>query len=188
MAKLRLNKSMREDLIKFAQANCEVDETKKRKSAYAKAVPLVLKDVAKKYPKSDMEVLLKYEKAEKDTCLIGYSDKGQLLQFNCRRDDAPIVPKGYCSSRNYKWSAATAKVVEDYNFIVEQEQEAIRTVLRDYDALILNYQYADDLIEVWPAAQKCLQGYFNAADRNLPATLPQEAIERIRHINIGAAA
>ena len=189
MGKLRLNKTMRKHLASFASENCEVALTAKVHAAYKKALPLVIADVVKKYPADDMAILGKYGMSQKDSCLRGFSPEGQHLAFNCAtEEDAPIVPTGYCSSRNYAWATKTAKAIEEFNFLVGQEKEAIRTVLRDYKALIENYQYAEDLIEVWPAAQKPLQGFFNAANKNLPATLPQEAIERIRAMNIGAKA
>lgn len=187
MAKLRLNKEMREALTQFASANVSVPDADKRADkAYSIALPLVLAAVAKKYPETDMAVLAKYKLSEPDKCLIGYSENSQQLTFICRTGDAPIVPNGYCHARNYSWSAKCASAIEEYNFAAEQAKDERRKVLRDYDVLIASYQTAEDVLEVWPAAQTVLQGFLNAANRNLPAALPVEAIERIRTANIGS--
>jgi hypothetical protein len=187
MAKLRLNKEMREALTAFANENVRSTSFSAAvDGAYAKALPLVLAAVAKKYPAADMDVLAKYDLAKPDSCLIGYSGTSQQLRFNCRGADAPTVPSGYCSSRNYSWPDKCASAIEDYNFKVEQANEETRRILRDYHTLIANYQTVEDVLEVWPAAQSVLQGFLNAANRNLPASLPVEAIERIKSLNIGS--
>jgi hypothetical protein len=188
MAKLRLNKEIRETLTSFASEHVRSttygDQADK---AYGKALPLVIAAVRKKYPEADMAVFAKYEMAQPDVCLIGYSETGQQLRFNCRKDDAPLVPKGYCSSRNYTWSAKCVAAIEEYDLRKSQADEERQQILKDYGSLIANYQTVEDVLEIWPAAQAVLQGFLNAANRNLPATLPVEAIERIKTLNIGQA-
>lgn len=188
MAKLRLNKEMREALVAFAEANA-VSPTydKKADKAYATAIPLVLAAVTKKYPVADMAVLERYDLAKPDKCLIGYSDAGQQLTFNCREADAPVVPKGYSHSRNYAWPAKTVAAIEEHNLLTAQARDERAKIVRDYRTLVASYQTAEDVLDVWPAAQVCLQGFMNAANRNLPASLPVEAIERIRSMNLGSA-
>lgn len=177
---------MREGLTDFANKNVRAPNADQVDKAYAKAIPLVLAAVAKKYPADDMAVLAKYAKAKPDSCLIGYSETGQQLDFNCKEADAPVVPNGYCTSRNYAWSAKCVAAIEDYNLKRDQDREQHHRILADYRALIANYQTVEDVLEVWPAAQAVLQGFLNAANRNLPATLSVEAVERIKSLNVGS--
>ena len=187
MTKLRLNKEIRERLTSFANENVRsttyADQADK---AYSKALPLVLAAVAKKYPADDMAVLAKYDLAKPDNCLQGYSETSQLLVFNCRKGDAPIVPGGYCTSRNYAWSPKCVAAIEEYNLKIGQSKDEQQRILRDYHALIANYQTVEDVLEVWPAAQAILQGFLDAANRNLPATLSADAVERIKSLNVGS--
>lgn len=189
MAKLRLNKEMREALNDFASLHVTSPAFEKAADkAYSIALPLVIAAVRKKYPDADMTILERYELAKPDTCLRGFSDTGQLLEFKCHAEDAPVVPKGYCASRNYSWSAKCVAAIEDYNLKAAQAKEDRERVLRDYRSLIASYQNAEDVVEAWPASSAILQGYFNAASKSLPATLPVEALERIKALNVGALA
>ena len=187
MNKIRLNKSMREDLMSFAKENCKTPNAKTVQKAYDKALTLVVKDVTSKYPIEDMKVLSKYGKSTLDDCLLGYGDNGQALRFVTKEDDALTVPSGYCKSRSYKWSDRTAKAIEDYNFLISQEKEDMLEIIRDYQALINNYTTVDDLLEIWPSAVEVLQGYIDASNRNLPATLSNDALERIKKSNISSS-
>ena len=187
MAKTRLNREMRERLLAFASAKAvSPTHDKTKEKAYAAALPLVLTAVLKKYPETDMAILAKYDLAAPDACLIGYSDVGQQVKVTLREADAPVCPKGYCRSRNYVWPAKCVAAIEEFNLRSEQAEDERRRIVRDYKSLIENYQTAEDIIEAWPAAQTVLQGFLNAANRSLPATLPLEALERIKALNVGA--
>lgn len=189
MAKVRLNKEMRERLLAFASKNAvSPTHDKATDKAYAAALPLVLAAVRKKYPEADMAILAKYKLAEPDACLIGYSDTGQQVKVTLRQADAPVCPKGYCHSRSYAWPAKCVAAIEEFNLRSEQAEDERRRIVRDYKSLIENYQTAEDIIEAWPAAQTVLQGFLNAANKQLPATLPLEALERIKKLNVGANA
>lgn len=188
MAKVRLNKEMREELTEFVRVNLPhlcAKEYKKRENCYEKARDLVLKDRLKKYPEADMKILKKYGQTRLENNVLGVDPSGRQLSMSLRDGDAPLKPDIY-SQTTHPFRTATANAIDNYGLAENEYKEAIRVRRTDYDALITAFRYVEDVIEVWPASTAVLDDYLAAAGRNLPVALPESALARIKKQNLGS--
>ena len=158
MAKKVLNKTHRETLENLA--NRLVHETADKSAvdaAYNACADMVSKLVKAKYPEADMAVLQKYDVGRKDSCIYLSAGYGGMERFSFRSSDEriPHVPDRYCNNRTpYLLTDEQVALYDAFKKADVEFQQAIRSRLADYRALIANARTFEELVEIWPAADQ----------------------------------
>ena len=187
MAKTKLLVSTKDDLRRFARNNISTPkETKAVKIQYTKIVKQLHPIIAKKYPAEDMEILAKYDKTTNDTC-VRVAFESQVTGFNFEKEDAVIVPSGYCHNRCYAVTKTLYNMIEDWKLKKDQVKDAKENILREYKAVIQAARNAEDLMEIWPASKTILEPFIasQATNSNLPVAVSEDTIKFIRKNNAG---
>jgi len=155
MSKTRMNEGLRDVLKALAVKviTCPKEQAAEEK-AYAKAAPLVLATVQKKYPPRDMRVLAKYDKASHDDCIKLQLGAGGVEQFDFRKEKGPIVAYKTYSSPIYAADSKTTDAVSEWCAARDALKAAQKSKQDDYAALIMSATHLDDIIEVWPEAEQ----------------------------------
>lgn len=175
MAKRRLTQRMREMLISHIQGVVSPKkELASLEAAYAKAAPLVMADVHKKYPPNDMKICRKYDATFVDDCIkLSFPDTS-VHMFNFAEDTGPLVTKRTYNNQIYLASDRTAKAVEVWISAKECFDKAQKDRVAAYKALVHGAGYLDDVVEVWPEARTIIP--LNA----LPIALGPEQIAIVK--------
>lgn len=177
MAKIKLNEGHRTMLRNlFRDKVVCPSEDRAVEKAYAKAAPLALKLVHSVHPAEDMDVLRRYGVASQDPCIKVTLTAGGVVQFQFAATDAPWAPKTFCSTRMYLADERATKAVETWTAAIDARQKAWKQKHTDYEALITGSQYLEEVEAVWPEASVLRPKIAG----NLPATLTDDAIARIR--------
>jgi hypothetical protein len=173
-ARIRLNSSNRDELIKFADTIVEPKKERKAlDAAYAKAKPLVTKAVGAKYPPRDMAVLRKYGLATSDQKVKLSCPNGSFVQFIFNEGDAPDTADRYDSAA-FLADEATADAVEAWVDATAKHSTERRARVNAYRALIQGSTFLDQVTGVWPEAEGLIQ------PNRLPIALGPEQIAIIK--------
>lgn len=177
MAKIRLTEGLRLALKNLFRevVSCPA-EMKALERAYAKASPLIAKIVAVSNPPAEMEVLKKYECARPDACIRLQLTAGGVNEFTFMPDDAPLTPTRYCGGRMYPADERATAAFNAWADASLAYKAAVARKQTDYFALITGSRYLEEIETVWPEASRLRKSALN----NLPATLTDDAIARIR--------
>lgn len=186
MAKTRLLVRAKERLRNFARDNVSTPKEQRAVDrAYAKVARILTPIIEKKYPPATMEILEQCKVARRDRCVRCINENGRVIEFSFKEEDAPLVPNRYCSSRNFKVTKACLDALDDYDLRKGEKKKAEDETLSKYFGLIEASRYAEDIIEVWPAAAPMLSEYFASQRQNLPAAVSADVIAFIRKDNAG---
>ncbi len=187
MAKTRLLVSTKDRLRRFAEKTiASPQEEKALERAYQKARKLLTPFILTKYPEADMAILTKYGKSVEDKCVRCSCEGGYVVQFDFKSEDAPTVPQGYCSSRNYVISKVCLNAIEDW-LQKRDDLERVKTeAFKKYRAVIEASRYAEDLMVLWPASSEILDVFIKSRKQNLPAAVSPETLDFVRKDNAGA--
>lgn len=171
--KTRLNSYSRDSLTMLAKSviKCPAEETALAK-AYATAAALVRATVEVALPPKDMKVLAKYERAAVDDC-IRLSGPG--LNFTYFRFTKGTGPLSF-GNRNFLVSEETGNAVTAWERTDEALKVATKSKLGDYEALIRNSRHFEDIVEVWPEAEK-LRGDIGL---NTVSVISLDVVDRIK--------
>ncbi len=184
----RLNETHRSLLRKFAQEHTACPkEQKARDKTYERASRLVREAIEKRFPPADMAVLLKYEVAAPDLCIQGGSPSGQFVGFEyTAAEDAPTVPRRYCSSRSIPFTQTAVDAIESYTKAKDACEIALTKKLDAYSTLIRTARTFEEVVDVWPAVA-ALREQIVVPSTALIALSP-ETVDFIRSDNAGANA
>lgn len=156
-AKRRLLQWMRERLSSHAdKVVLPAKELKALEAAYAKAAPLVLAVVAKRFPVADMKVLLRYESGSKCQKTKLQFPNGVVTEFTFADGEGPITPNNNSYGRMYLADAATATAVDKWELTRGEYDEERKKRLAAYGALIAGASYVEDITDVWPEVKGIL--------------------------------
>jgi hypothetical protein len=189
MTKKRLNQSHRYKLVKFAEENVKCEEEYFAAVAARNEASSYVREVFEaKYPPKDMELLLKYGVAHRDTCVKGANSEGTVVGFEfSSEEEAPLVPNcGSCKSRVLPFTDHVCELVFEAARKNADYKKAVGTKLQAYRSLIWDARYFEDVLEVWPAVE-ALRDQIGAPTTSLTRLSPQIA-EFIRNDNAGAIA
>lgn len=157
MAKRRLLQWMREQLSAHAnKVVIPVKEKRALEAAYAKAEPLVLAVVAKRYPAADMKVLAKYECASPDARVKLQFPNGVVTEFEFEKDRGPITANTSSYGRIFLTDAKTAEAVEKWETTRDDYAAERKRRLAAYAVLIAGAGHVEEVIEAWPEAKGIL--------------------------------
>lgn len=157
MAKRKLLQWMRERLSSHAEkVVLPVKEKKALDAAYAKAAPLVLAVVAKRFPVADMKVLLRYESGGKSQKAKLQFPNGVVTEFTFADDQGPVTPNNNSYGRIYLTDAPTAAAVDRWEVARGEYNEERKKRLAAYGALIAGAGYVEDITDVWPEVKGIL--------------------------------
>jgi NADPH:quinone reductase-like Zn-dependent oxidoreductase len=187
MAKTRLLVSAKDSLRQFARQNVAASKEQKALDAtYKKAAKLLMPIIEKQFPKADMELLDRYKVARRDTCIRCVNENGRVVQFNFTSDDAPLLPARYHSSRNFMVTKTCLTAIDDWLLKKDACKKAEQEILSQYFALIEATRYAEEILEIWPAAEPALASYVKLRKQKLPVAVSPDTIAFIRKNNAGA--
>ena len=152
MAKLRLMASMKHVLMQSVTEHVKPDKpVELLKKLYDKALPLVLANVAKKYPATDMAVLKRYENTNEHDSLLLMLSTGGVVKFELTAPLTVTMPQ-----RHYHQSilidASTTVAVDAWQDANTSYKKEYEKRFAAYRALIQGATYLEDLLEVWPEA------------------------------------
>lgn len=189
MSKTRLNQGIRDNLMRFVRSNYVPEkEQKTLYAAYAKAASLVRASVDNQFAPDEMAILVKHQVARADTCILCVSQAGQNIGFDFNKEDAPMLPNRYCSSRSISVNAKCVKAIEDWELAKDGVKKARQEAERNYRALIYGARNAEAILEVWPAASQILDPFIASRSGGLPAPLDEDALKFIQKSNVAEAA
>lgn len=151
MSKIRLNSSHREIMLGLVKdlIACPT-ETAATAKAYATASVLVRKMVEKALPPADMAVLKKYEKASVRDCIGMTLSAGGFVQFWFMKETGPLTT----GSRTFVADEKTTIAVNAHIAAKDKSEKALKDKMSDYQSLINNSRYFEDVVAVWPEAEK----------------------------------
>lgn len=193
MSKLKdktLNKDMRTALAEFAKDNVKCPKEEAAfDAAYAKAKPLVIEAVTKRFPAADMVVMDKYGAAVPKTYVRFGGKYDDDSTFRFRTDaEAPLTPR-YNHSEHFEWSKDALKALQAYVLARQAFQKARDEKLRDYQQLVVGSRTFNEVAAVWPAVEALRVKLIPVTvEQRALAVLSEEAIARIRKDNAGASA
>lgn len=171
--KTRLNSYSRDSLMALAKSviKCPAEEISLA-AAYAKAATLVRAAVEAQLPPKDMKVLLKYGKAEVDDCIKVSGAGSYYSWFHFEKGLGPLS----LGCRTFLVDGDTTAAVIAWEKAKESRDDAIRTKINDYQALIQASRYFEDVLEIWPEAEK-LRGDIGL---NTVSTISLDVLDRIK--------
>lgn len=154
MPKTRLTNYMRSQLNQLARelVTAPIEEAELT-DAYQAASTLVRLTVEEALPPADMLVLKKYGCARVDDCIRLNLPAGGVVRFVFANETGPLVVYTVCG-RVFNADNATAKVVNRWLAAVTAHEQAVGTKLMDYAALISASRYYEDVLNVWPEAER----------------------------------
>lgn len=174
MAALRLNVHDRTRLIILAKqlVKCS-DQQAQLDVAYQACADMVLDVVERRYPPKDMDILLKYQAAEREDEIRLQPASGSVGQFVFNEGTGPLTP-GTC--RIYgPLSDQQTDIYDTWRIARDALKKAMEIKLRDYDTLINASRTWEEIENIWPeASQERPQGY------RVPSALGADALARIR--------
>jgi len=188
-----LNTKDRNILLIFAKDNisCPAEEAA-AKAAYDLAKPYVLEAVHKVYPPKDMKIMERYGATRPNVCVQFGSRYDHESAFNFYPDDKdiPLAPRyNNCSDREYVWSDEARKALFAYVKAVRAFTDAKAKKLADYRTLVLGSRMFNDVASVWPAVEFLRTKIIpETTQQRALSVLSEDALERIRKDNAGAAA
>lgn len=196
MAKAQSNKQLsktdRDILCKFALANVACpDEEKAFKEAFDAAKPHVLAAVHKRYPVEHMLIMQKYGATRRDECVRfgGPYDNDSVFEFDASDPDIPLIPRYtdcYSAGRGYEWTDEARKLLFAYAKAKLELKKAQKAKYEDYRILICGSRTFNDVVAVWPAAEKKREVVIPQSSQGRAlAVLSEEAIARIKADNAG---
>jgi hypothetical protein len=130
-----------------------------------------------------MDVLRKHKVAQRDNCIRLTLTAGGVVEFKFSDADAPWTPASGCNKRIYAVDERTTDAVEDWLAAADAFKKAMEQKRDDYRALIDGSTYLEEIESVWPGASVIRQRIV----LNLPATLTEDAVARIRADHAKAA-
>lgn len=152
MAKRRLLQWMRDRLNAHAdKVVLPVKEKKALDGTYAKAAPLVIAVVIKRYPVADMKILQKYAAGKQRDKIKLQFPNGVVTEFSFEAGKGPYTSceNGY-SGPIFLADAATASAVDKWEVARGEYNEERKKRLAAYQALIAGSGYVEDITSVWP--------------------------------------
>lgn len=147
---------MRDKLLNHVKtAAAPAAEKKALDAAYAKAHPLIVATIEKKFPPRDMKVLERYGCVGKHSDFTIQSPEGGVTQF-CIEGDGLAVPSQTKYHQVFLVDARTYAAVEAWTaaktaFAKEREKR-----IEAYRAVVLGAACVEDVIDVWPEANKII--------------------------------
>lgn len=188
MAKTRLLASHKETLWRLANTQAgEAVSTKAIEDAYASAVEALAPIINAKYPPCDMKVLRKYEAGRIDKCVRCAVVGGGVIQFEFKQDDAPYLPRGYCSGRNFAISQEIFNLIDAHHVAIQARQKEVGRIVSAYGALIEASRYVEDILEAWPGAKETCEPLLQKKSTALTA-MTDEAKAIIKNTKLGVSA
>ncbi len=157
MPKTRLTTNMRSRLNALARELVSAPaEEAVLTNAYQAAATLVRQTVEAALPPADMKVLKKYDVAQVDDCIrLNEWDGGDVLLFRFDGGTGPLVARsGGCRHRMFNIDLATGQAVRAWCDAVEARDAMMAQKLDDYAALIAMARHYEDVLEVWPEAER----------------------------------
>jgi len=164
MAKKRLNSKSRDLLIRLVHQKVVSDETQLDKLE-SKLNKLFIKDVEKKYPKKDMDILLKYERAILTTSVSllftdPLEDTDKAVHSTYTLKEPVLLPSGgahYAHTRgkliNNK-DSALYKVFSEYRDLKDKLRKEETERRKPYFTIIEDCRYFEDVVEIWSEAEE----------------------------------
>ena len=151
--KTRLNSFSRERLHNLAKdiVACPKEKAALDK-AYAAAEKVVLIAVEKRWPAADMEVLKKYD-LHRSLKAAHTSGNGAYINFEFAEGTERLCAQ-YQSNRPVILSDKDIALVVTWEKAKAAYNESIQKKLADYKALINGSRNFEDVLEVWPEADK----------------------------------
>lgn len=178
MTKTRLLKQHRYLLKNLVKEIVDLPDLKKGvENARAKLVRGLTKMLEAEFPKRDMNILKKYKVGGPAEYVLLQFPNGSTDCFRFNNDEGPYVG-GYLGNRARPVDEAIADDYHTY-FRLKKEYEAALTKLRgDYFSLIDSVRNFEDLVEIWPEADKLAP---RICQRNTALTVvTPELIQRIQ--------
>jgi hypothetical protein len=162
MPKLRLTNHMRAQLKNLARDLVTAPaEEAALTDAYQAAAVLVRQTVEKALPPTDMKVLKKYDCARIDDCIRLNRTQGGVTVFRFDGETGPLTTYQGCRTRVFNADEELTRVVNEWEAAFAQREDVIRGKLADYAALIAAASTYQDVLEVWPEAER-LRSQFGA--------------------------
>lgn len=184
MAKVKLNMGMREQLNNFAKNNVKTPQfTKSREIAEAKVMRLLSPFVEKQYPAEHMAILDKHKLLDNYQRIRCVSDGGMVREYILPNEPLKL-PHWRTAKPSLIVTKACMSAIETVELKRVQEREAKAEILAKYNGLILASSHAEDLLEVWPGAQKILLPIIQAKNGTLPVPINPTVIDFIKKNNI----
>lgn len=154
MKKVRLTMGTRDRLMSLAQTLLKcAPETEAETITYEAAAAAVWTELTNKFSQKDMLILQRYDVAYRDGC-VRFDCDGRVDQFVFHLDtDAPLTPRRF-NCKIQIFSSATATLVRAHIEARNAHKAAINDRMKDYHALIYGSTYLEDVIAVWPPAER----------------------------------
>lgn len=184
MANLRLTAYARSTLRDLALklVNCPA-ERQALESAYVIASRAIRAAAEAKYPPRDMAVLKKYEKAGIDDCIRISVDPGKISRFTFKDGTGPLMPDCKIIILSDTQLASFLDWVDAGTALGTAE----KIKLGDYYSLIASARTLEQVVEVWPEAERVRSDIGG----NAISVLSDDVLDRIRAdvaVRQGAAA
>ena len=177
MSKTRLNEDMRHRLhVIISGLAGPAAQMKAERKAYARAAPLVIAMVEKRFPVADMAVCRRYKVATQQNDVQISLDVGGIKHFNFDPNTGPIEPgRGY-KTITHMANKKTSRAVSAWVMTVDALNDVRKKRARDYQALVKSSRTVEEVMAVWPEAKAVLP---SNVGKELVALSP-EVIDRIQ--------
>lgn len=179
MAKTRLNVGKREALKRLAYDELPTGDLEaKAEEAFEKADALTRDDLEKAYPEEDKKVLRRYDLLSETRRVTGSDlDTGQVVSMFLK--DPVMVPfSSYTSKGIVAFTKETVQAIEAYGKARSELSIFKDKRMADYKALIDTSRTFEDVVSVWPGAEKLRESL--CGTQNSVVALSSEIIERIQ--------
>lgn len=177
----RLSEDNRASLIRLARKLVrETHPSEELDAAYEGAADAIHAIVTAKYPPKDMAVLLKYDAAAPDCCIRYSTGHYDVNQFDFRADDKriPTVPSRYCNRVPFLVEGAAVEAMRAYEAAKKAYDQGIAQRENDYRALIQNATSFNQVVDVWPEAERLRENICGRA--TALSVLSEDVIERLK--------
>lgn len=183
MAKTRMNNGHRDILTAFARERIAKNVDRKQEiKLYNKLLDETNKQIRKKYPESEMEILRKYELTRTDFCIKYSFPSGRVdgVYFNSSSGTPVDLPynKGCRASEVFMATEQFEKILAEYIKIKEENDKIAAQKKTDCNSLIGYAKYIEDVLEVIKVPKE-LQNQLLAKSTSLVALSP-DTIKRIQ--------
>lgn len=198
MAKTRMNQGHRDILKEFADKKIKKNvDRKEEHRLYEKLLKATNKEIRKKYPETEMEILRKYELTAKDSCVKFVFTSGRIdgMSFNSTWEttidsdgdqvsiyvtaivDTPNS-RGCRNNNVYPMPESFEKDLEEHARLVDKNNKLEQAKNQDVKNLIAYSKYIEDVLEVIKVP-KDLEAKLLSKSTSLVALSP-DVIKRIQ--------
>ena len=135
--------------------------------------------VVARYPQDDMKVLLKYDMATRDKCIRLRFDNGREEQTNLLEEPFPLRPGGPCHRYVYLAPDSVKDLFETVERLDRVISASVVERLKPYLKLVSSSQTYEDVLAVWPEAEKARES-IGATLNGIVTSVTAEEIEAIQ--------